>query len=161
MTMSFNLSVEGSSTSASTLNSCYTFHDVDSTWEEADRACKEMGAHLVTMETTDEWNKVKSLIKEKVKNSDSYTHWYIGLRHESGTWKWLKTGKDVVVVASDDNRWQPTEPSNESRIEPHETCGEINSFIQKVHGHFNDVECNSKYQAERKTEPRGYICENF
>ena len=158
--MSLNISVEGSSTSASTVSNCYTFHDIDSTWEEADRACKEMAAHLVTMETTEEWNKVRSLIQEKVKKSDSFTHWYIGLRHKSGTWKWSKPGSADVDVTSDDIRWQPSEPSNESRIEPHETCGEISSFIRKVYGHFNDVQCNSKYQAERKTEPRGYICEH-
>ena len=158
--MSLNISVEGSSTIASTVSNCYTFHDVDSTWEEADRACKQMGAHLVTMETTEEWNKVRNLIQEKVKKSDSFTHWYIGLRHKSGTWKWSKPGSADVYVTSDDNRWQPSEPSNESRIEPYETCGEISSFIRNVYGHFNDVRCNSKYQAEIKTEPRGYICEH-
>ena len=40
--------------SASNVNNCYTFHDVDSTWNEARDACQDMGAHLVTMETIDE-----------------------------------------------------------------------------------------------------------
>ena len=63
---------EGSS-SASDVNNCYTFHDVSSRWNEARDACRDMGAHLVTMETTAEWNKVKALIAEKVKERGSYT----------------------------------------------------------------------------------------
>ena len=97
-----------------------------------------MGAHLVTMETPKEWNNVKSFIAEKVAKDGKYTHWYIGLRKESGTWKWTEAGSPGVVVATNDNRWQPREPSN---IPEMENCGEINSYIRGVHGHFNNVRC--------------------
>ena len=59
--------------SASNENNCYTFHDVDSTWNEARDACRDMGAHLVAMETTDEWNKVKGFLADKVTEPGSYT----------------------------------------------------------------------------------------
>ena len=69
------------------MNNCYTFHDVASTWNEARNACRDMGAHLVTMETLQEWNKVKGFIAEKVKEGGSYAHYHIGLRKEKRTWK--------------------------------------------------------------------------
>ncbi|KAL9978017.1 hypothetical protein ACROYT_G015492 [Oculina patagonica] len=154
-----------SSTSSNTVNGCYTFHDVDGTWEEARDACRKMGAHLVTMETTDEWSKVKSLIAEKVKKSGSYTQWYIGLRKESKTWKWTEAGSPGVVVATDDSRWQSGEPSAASGI-PAEDCAEIYSnYLNKI-GKFNNVECNVKYPQRVDSHgnplpPRGYICENY
>ena len=144
--------------SASSVNNCYTFHDVDSTWDEARDACRDMGAHLVTMETTDEWNKVKGFIAEKVKKSGSYTHWYIGLRKESDMWKWTEAGSPGVTVATDDSRWQGGEPSTDR--DPRETCGEISWYPKAAHpGHFNDVQCASKYGPG--SPPRGYICENY
>ena len=101
--------------SASNVNNCYTFHDVDSTWDEARDACRDMGAHLVTMETTDEWNKVKGFIADKVTETGSYNHYYIGLRKESGTWKWTEAGSPGVTLATDDSRWQSGEPTGDSR----------------------------------------------
>ena len=157
--MCLYISAQDSSSGDNPVNNCYTFHDVDSTWEEARDACRKKGAHLVTMETTEEWNKVKSFIAEKVAKDNSYTHWYIGLRKESGTWKWTEAGSPGVVVATDDSRWQPREPSTKGAVED---CGEINSeYPQNVYGHFNNVKCHGKYQAQVKLEPRGYICENF
>ena len=79
------------------VNNCYTFHDFDSTWNEARDACCEMGAHLVTMETTDEWNKVKGFVAEEVKETGSYTNYYIGFRKEDGTWKWTEAGSVSLV----------------------------------------------------------------
>ena len=143
--------------SASNVNNCYTFHDVDSTWDEARDACRDMGAHLVTMETTDEWNKVKGFIADKVTETRSYTHYYIGLRKESGTWKWTEAGSPGVTLATDDSRWQSGEPTGDSR----EVCGEIWYPDSGTQGHFNNIECNIKYQAQVQTLPRGYICENY
>ena len=141
--------------SASNVNSCYTFHDVDSTWNEARNACRDMGAHLVTMETTDEYNKVKGLIAKRVKKGGSYTHYYIGLKKESGTWKWTEAGSPGVTLATDDSRWQTGEPADSREV-----CGEIWYPNSRPKGHFNNVDCNIKYQAQLETLPRGYICES-
>ena len=54
----------------------YTFHDVDSTWDEARKACRDMGAHLVTIETTIKSNKLRGLLAHKVMETGSYTHYY-------------------------------------------------------------------------------------
>ena len=126
-----------------------------------------MGAHLVTMETTEEWEKVKSLIADKVKRSGSYTHWYIGLRKESGMWKWTEAGSPGVVVSTGDDRWQRNQPSSISGA-PEENCAESNSeYPLKVFSHFNNIRCNVKYHAQKTDfhgnplSPRGYICENY
>ena len=156
--MLLNFSAVESSASSSAVNDCYTFHDVDSTWNEARKACREMGAHLVTMETTDEWNKVKGFLADKVTETGSYTHYYIGLRKESGTWKWTEAGSPGVTVATDDSRWQPNQPSAGPNEEP---CGEIWYPSSGTQGHFNNVMCDRKDAGQGITSTRGYICENY
>ena len=59
------------------MKNCYTFHDFDSAWNEARDACCDMGSHLVTMEATDERNEVKGFVAEEVKETGSYTNYYI------------------------------------------------------------------------------------
>ena len=144
--------------STSDVNNCYTFHDVDSTWNEARDACRDMGAHLVTMETNDEWNKVKGFLAEKVAKTGSYTHYYIGLRKESGTWKWTEAGSPGVTVATDDSRWQRGQPSSGSVEEP---CGEIWYPSSGTQGHFNNIRCDRKDAGRGVYSTRGYICENY
>ena len=156
--MTLNVSAVKSSASGSAVNDCYTFHDFDSTWNEARNACREMGAHLVTMETTDEWNKVKGFLADKVTETGSYTHYYIGLRKESGTWKWTEAGSPGVTVATDDSRWQTGQPSK-GPVE--ELCGEIWYPDSGTQGHFNDIVCNRKEAGTGNYAPRGYICENY
>ena len=126
--------------SASNEINCYTFHDVDSTWNEARDACRDMGAHLVTMETTDEWSKVKGFLADKVTEPGSYSHYYIGLCKESGTWRWTEARSPGVTVATDDSRWQRGQPSADSR----EVCGEIWYPSLWTQGHFNNVMCDRK-----------------
>ncbi|XP_078354805.1 C-type lectin domain family 4 member D-like [Oculina patagonica] len=159
------LKAQESSSSENPVNNCYTFHDVDSTWEEARDACREMGAHLVTFETTEEWNNVRKFIREKVEKGDSdYVHWYIGLRKESGTWRWVGEGSPGVSITEDDPRWQLNEPNT---THGPEFCGEINALYRGQRGHFNNVECDVRYMAKRRkdngepVDPRGYICENY
>ena len=82
-----------------------------------------MGVHLVTMETQGEWNKVKGFIAEKGKESSSYTHYYIGLSKEYGTWKWAEAGSPGVTVITDDSRWQSDQPSG--ALDPRQVYGEI------------------------------------
>ena len=146
--------------SATNVNNCYTFHNVDSTWNEARDACQDMGAHLVTMETIDEWNKVKGFLAKKVTETGSYTHYYIGLRRESGTWKWTGAGSPGVTVATNDSRWQPGEPSPGPTIEP---CGEIwyPTSGKYTPGLFNNIRCDRKDAGRGITAKRGYICENY
>ena len=143
--------------SAKNENNCYTFHDVDSTWNEARDACRDMGAHLVTMETTDEWSKVKGFLADKVTEPGSYSHYYIGLQKESGIWKWTEAGSPGVTVATNDSRWRPHQPS----VHVREVCGEIWYPSSGTQGHFNNVQCDRKDAGEGFIATRGYICENY
>ena len=152
-----NISAAEGSSSSSTRKGCYTFHDVDSSWKGARDACRNRGAHLVTMETTKEWNTVKGFLTEKAKETGSYTHYYIGLRRENGKWKWIEAGGPRVTVATSDSRWQTGEPSNTAS----EDCAEINSYYLSRYGRFNNVRCDRKYKAQMLREPRGYICEDL
>ena len=155
MTTWLNISVREGSSSASDVNDCYTFHEGDSKWSEARDACRDMGAHLVTMETTAEWNKVKALIAEKVKES-TYTHYYVGLRKEGGKWKWTEGETPSLIVAETDSRWQKNEPSGYR----YESCGEVWYPTTGLKG-LNNVFCDHKFKAAGSTTPRGYICENY
>ena len=152
-----NISVAEGSSSKVTRKGCYTFHDVDGSWDEANDACRGMMAHLVTMETTAEWNKVKGYLAEKVKERGSYTHYFIGLRKEGGMWKWMGAGAPGATVATSDSRWQTLEPSRTFS----ENCAEINSLYRNQRGHFNNVECNRNYRKTWTAARRGYICEDF
>ena len=67
------------------------------------------------METTDEWNKVIGFLADKVAQTGSYTHYYIGHRKESTAWKWTEAGSPGVTVATDDSRWQTGQSSDDSR----------------------------------------------
>ena len=138
----------------------YTFHEIGKTWNEARKACRDNGGHLVTIETTDEWNKVKDYLKDVTTVSGSFTHYYIGLRRENGMWKWTEGCAEapVVTVATDDSRWQKDEPNDD----PREDCAEINSFYLNKYGRFNNVECNFNYHESKANHAsRGYICEDY
>ena len=142
---------EGSS-NASNVNNCYSFHDVNSTWHEARAACLSMGTHLLTIETPEEHDKVSEFIVEKVKEDGSFTHYYIGLRKEGGTWKWTEGETPGVTVATDDSRWQKEERTGDR--DPRQVCGEIWHPKSGVKG-FHDIAC------DRKNPARGYICERY
>ena len=146
------------SSSASDVNDCYTFHDIESTWNEARDACRDMGAHLVTLETTDEYNKVKALLKEKVKETDSFYHYFVGLTRKDNTWKWTEGESPDATVPEGDSRWQSFQPSFNRDKRP-EYCGEIWYPTTGLKG-LNDIRCTYRNVAGRDRS-RGYICENY
>ena len=137
----------------------YTFHDVDSPWN----ACSGLRAHLVTIETTDEWNKVKGSIAEKLKWTGSLDsmkkveggngprqylrNFYCGRSY------WCHCG--TVTVATDESRWQTSETTTHDILK--EACCEITSKSGKLYGHINNVRCNTKCRNAKC----GYICENY
>ena len=119
--------------------------------------------HVVIWEPTWlPWKQPKSGTKRKASSlksnkAGSYTHYHIGLRKESETWKWTDAGSPGVTVATDDSRWQENQPTADR--DPREVCGEIWYPSAGLEG-FNDILCDYKFQAEGRSLPRGYICEN-
>ena len=59
---------------------------METTWDQAREACLNIGAHLVTMNTLAEWEKVKAAIVKKAAGGTTNQHWFIGLRRVNGTW---------------------------------------------------------------------------
>ncbi len=112
-----------------------------------------MGAHLATFETEEKWKNIRKIIKERVAKGDSdYVHWYIGLRKENGTWRWVGEGSPGVSI-TDKFPWQKGEPNTKHGVE---NCGEINASYQGQDGYYNNVKCNHVYWYPVS---RGYICE--
>ena len=102
----------------------YEFFDRDVTWEQARDACHSIEAHLVTMNTTAEWERVRAAIRTKVAGDTTNQQWYIGLRRVDGTWTWQEpAGLIRGTVAVNDRRWEYDEPSGDFD----EPCGEIQS----------------------------------
>ena len=135
----------------------YTYNEIGGTWKDASKACKKERAHLLTLETTAEWNNVTEDLKAlQMTVVNGFTHFFIGLRKVHGTWKWTEAGSPGVTVTRDDSRWQKGEPSRDSR----EVCGEVNSLYQNQYGHFNNVQCDLDYVKESGAS-RGYICEDM
>ena len=131
----------------------YEFFDSDTTWDQARDACLNIGAHLVTMNTIAEWEKVKAAIVKKVAGDTTNQHWFIGLRESKGTWTWQEpAGMARGTVATNDQRWQHDEPSD-SFDEP---CAEIQSNYRGQQGYLNNVICDEKPSNSHR---RGYICE--
>ena len=134
----------------------YRYNEIGGTWNEARKACKDDGAHLLTLETPAESNNVTDDLKILLKTVvNGFTHYYIGLRKQHGTWKWTEAGSPGKTVKTNDSRWQRNEPS---RAPPREDCAEINSLYRNQYGHFNNVECDYDYQKGNEAS-RGYICE--
>ena len=126
---------------------------MDTTWDQAREACLNIEAHLVTMDTDAEWEKVKAAIVKKVAGNTTNQHWFIGLRDVNGTWTWQEpAGLVGGTVSVNDQRWQDNEPSD-SFDEP---CAEIQSNYRGEQGYFNNVICDEK---PSDSDRRGYICE--
>ncbi|KAL9950225.1 hypothetical protein ACROYT_G042697 [Oculina patagonica] len=65
-----------------------------------------MGAHLATFETEEKWKNIRKIIKERVAKGDSdYVHWYIGLRKENGTWRFVRKCFDITFFYIDRVAW--------------------------------------------------------
>ncbi|XP_077950475.1 uncharacterized protein LOC120814985 isoform X3 [Gasterosteus aculeatus] len=79
-----------------TQKSCYVFHNSEApphlkTWEEARENCRGRGADLVVVHDEEE----KNVIDEKITKLYVSNGYWMGLRVEGGTWKWID-GTDLT-----------------------------------------------------------------
>ena len=112
-----------------------------------------MEAHLVTMDTLAEWEKVRNAIARKVGNDTTNRHWYVGSRKVGDMWKWTEEPEGVTQGTVNESSWQYWEPIDNSQ----ELCVEIQSSYRGQEGHLNDVVCNEN---PSMLIPRGFICES-
>ena len=82
----------------------YRIYNAGITWNAAKSRCEELGGHLATITSREEYNAVMSLIPK----NESRIYWIGGYEDtSSGTWKWV-TGEDFVFTA-----WHSQEPNDQ------------------------------------------------
>lgn len=166
----------------------YKFGDVSTTWEDAEKKCKEIGAHLVTMETKSEWESIVNLIKQKINQSDGDV--FIGLRKGNGEWDIEAAEESNAVVEiipgkpenlkstpfthwyiglrKENGNWQwktgNTISDDDDRWQPHEPSDTTGESCGEINAEYPKGVYGhfNNVRCTRKYSskyPRGYICE--
>ena len=84
-------------------NHKYHVFELSMTWEEAKKYCEELGGHLVTITSEEEYNSVLKLLPK----TGEYTYWLGATDIQTkGTWKWI-TDEEFSFT-----KWFPDKPNN-------------------------------------------------
>lgn len=139
--------------------SSYSVHFGDVTWGEAVKACQNMGGHLVTIDSEEEFNQIMSLIapydKKSVfflggwRSADSYEYYWID-----------NNGYQYGSALNGNSHWLPGEPTfYDQSTGTAEDCmmmyynNDVGQWI------YNDVPGNYLDFADYKSGRVAYICE--
>ena len=109
----------------------YTVFTQMTTWSQANFQCEQMGGHLLTIETKEEWNFVTS---QALNFPLHETFYWIGLtdRSKEGEWMWIHGQKPAYP------KWRRGEPND---FGGNEDYGSIVASPEKLlHGCWNDFE---------------------
>ena len=120
--------------------SCYTFINITpSSWIQAKGICEILSAHLVVMETEQEWEFIN--MKIQTRKGVNYNEWYIGLYKNAttGNWTWIN-GKSLTI-----DKWQDSKPRDSDLY-----AVIAKEFPEGFRGSFNSINENVI---------RGWICE--
>ncbi|XP_052247583.1 perlucin-like protein isoform X2 [Dreissena polymorpha] len=114
--------------------SCYHFSHDTEPWELAQMVCRDMGAHLVEIESAAENNFVTNELQRRHATS------WIGANDLliENEWRWASSHNRITFA-----NWAPREPTNSNG---NENCADIRNFDWK----WNDERCDSS---------QNYICE--
>ncbi|XP_004438723.1 PREDICTED: C-type lectin domain family 4 member A [Ceratotherium simum simum] len=114
---------------------CYIVPSKARNWNESEKHCSEMHAHLLVMNTKDD----KDFVTQKLDRKNSY---YIGLSDPEGKkhWQWVDQTPYNESLAF----WHPGEPNN-----PSERCAML-SHLSKRWG-WNNIYCDQAQFAICKT----------
>ena len=113
----------------------YAIYTPKTTFDAAEAICRILGAHLVALETPEEYENLKPIVPDNAK-------YWIGGRDVklTGTFTWISTG---VKLSETFTKWAPGRPFLISSY-PHHRC--ICWYLSQ----WNDMPC---------TSPNGFICE--
>ncbi len=146
-------------TEATTKEPAYAVYFEDISWYEAENKCFDMGGHLVTFDTQEEFNKVINIISEY----DLKSVYYIGgfRDQNSNDYYWIDSdgfgyGEPINNLTS----WLPGEPSfYDKDTGLTEDC--VNLFYSSSVGRWviNDIPNDYLSVASYKAGRVGYICE--
>ncbi|KRF98768.1 uncharacterized protein Dwil_GK27421 [Drosophila willistoni] len=112
--------------------------EVKKNWHDAYATCRQMGAHLISFNTADEWVAIVSYLKY---NNIDYPYWSSGCDLvKEGSHSWFPTGDPIAL-----DIWYPGEPNNVRGVE-HCDVFELYNGYPSLH----DNNCESL---------RRYICQ--
>lgn len=98
----------------------YKVFQMQMTWYDAKKFCESMGGHLVTAETQEENNILKSILW-KLECNRYKQHWYGGFIDENSSWMWV-TGIPINYSNWSDSRWNDSMWNSETAISVY--CGD-------------------------------------
>lgn len=116
------------------------------TWAQAKLKCEELGGHLLTIESKEEWDFVVSRVLPALQRQEFY---WIGLtsKDKPGDWRWLNGAKPDYL------KWLPGEPNNFGGNEHYSAI--LATPEQMAHGCINDLEGPDRVH----DIVVGYVCE--
>ncbi|KAB0397221.1 hypothetical protein E2I00_015113, partial [Balaenoptera physalus] len=112
-------------------SNCYFISTEQNIWDESEKRCSRMEAHLLVINTKDE----QDIITRKLKLNSVY---YVGLSDPEGKrhWQWV----DQTPYNESATFWHRGEPNN-----PNERCVVLNDRSGKWG--WNDVPCNDHHKS--------------
>ncbi|XP_062595934.1 perlucin-like protein [Saccostrea cucullata] len=131
-------------------SNCIQFTKTQHTWTDAANACRNMGAHLVTVDTEAKDNFIKQFLN--VFASEKLTHWWIGGSDFAveGTWQWIAGG-----TVGSYNGWGPGQPDGNNTA----NCMSYKFFNHTIIGWSDDVCAPHTHHGHHAHNLPGYICE--
>ncbi|XP_058251508.1 lactose-binding lectin l-2-like [Hemibagrus wyckioides] len=111
---------------------CFLYVTQHMNWTSAEKHCLDLGANLVSINSEDEYQMVKALIRA---HDHKENPTWIGLTNcvETHNWFW-SDGTELTFT-----KWNPDEPNN---FESRECCVHMNF---SVFMNWNDIPCEEKY----------------
>ncbi|PFX12795.1 Type-2 ice-structuring protein [Stylophora pistillata] len=88
-------------------DSYYVFMKEQNTWNQSITLCHKQGGHLVSIETEEEWDFIKSVV-EFYNNPNAW--WQVGLEKKAGSWIWL-TGRPLTIC-----KWGENQPNGNGNV---------------------------------------------
>ncbi|XP_052707642.1 perlucin-like protein [Crassostrea angulata] len=130
-------------------NNCIQFNKDQHTWMDAGGHCRNMGAHLITVDSEAKDNFIKQFLN--VFASEHLNIWWIGGSDfaKEGVWQWLAGGS-----VSTYNGWGPGQPDGNNTA----NCMTYRFFNHTIIGWADDV-CSPHTHHGHHTHMPGYICE--
>ncbi|XP_031550336.1 uncharacterized protein LOC116287782 [Actinia tenebrosa] len=121
--------------------SCYSFVDKTTSANPSSNLCKTEGGYLVSMETLEEWEFIKTQIQNRTTEKGGYDEWWIGLKKRDGRWVWPSNHSLTY------NKWLRGTPVDDRQKKFAAIVKEFNG----TQGGFNDT---------IDIDPKGRICEH-
>ncbi|XP_053395243.1 adhesion G protein-coupled receptor L4-like isoform X2 [Mercenaria mercenaria] len=117
------------------------------TWQQSRDACLGMNADLLSINSRQENEKIKKLLKHHVDNT-AILEWWIGIRQVNGTWQWVDNEEVYEKMPSWANGFGGNSDSEEENTFLAEQCA-----VLDYQRHLRDKDCI--------VELRHYICEKL